>query len=1094
LKAGSGEGLCARCLLAAALRHPAASAPDPVPEPGDQIGPYRIVCPLGEGGMGMVYLAEQEQPIVRQVALKVIKLGMDTRAVLSRFQSEQQALALMDHPNIAQVYEAGSSEQGRPYFAMEYVPGVPITEYCDRQRLDTRRRLELFVQVANAVQHAHQKGVIHRDLKPSNVLVMERDGEAVPKIIDFGLAKATEKHLAEETVFTEAGVLIGTPEYMSPEQAGGARDIDTRTDIYTLGVLLYEMLVGAVPFDSKALRAAGYEEIRRIIREEDPPAPTTRLLGLGAKASEVASRRATDAGSLQKQVHGDLEWITMRALEKECARRYPSASEMAADIERHLRHEPVTAGPTAAAYRLRKFVSRHWSVVGACAAAAVFLLAGAAVSTALYLKSERSRAVAERESYVANLNAAELDLRAPDPDEARWRLALIPERQRGWEWRHLFYRSDASLAVFRPSRHTPPVVHFAFSRDHSRVLWITPSALETADSQSYRHLSSDADFGPNILALNNEGTRIAAMPRGRPFQVHETASRRVLLEVAAGAVPVVSAAFSPDSERIALGFSDGRLCEIDIPSGKRIFEIQGHDTAVAAIQFSPDGHRLMTASGGRPHWSAKVWDASNGKPKVLLGDIDQNFLPAFSSDGKSVAAGVGRTIVRMWDSETGAVLRDVSFPAASGAIQSIAFSPDGRLIAGVSSRGELYVHGEIEGPFGVVPRGGVIDEQGGEVEVRGMGRLRSAVLTASSSDALNSVAFSPDGKRIYTGSNSGVVRVWDAATLGGTLLKVSTLALFGFVPHPDGRRIFAALGGRIEVWDADDGSLLSAWRAKDTLLFEVAISSDGKRIMSVGEDHRLRIWDDHGNPVGTLTPGGEEAVMAFDPRGNRIVTGGADGTVCIWDDVTFRPVLRFHAGNELYAIAFSPDGRRLATLSGDTLPGNHNQTTLRIWNAHNARRDINVVLADRFDTGRPAPVVFSPDGRWLVTGTGAGGALSVWDAHSGKLAARRKEHLNAVNSLAFNPDGTRLISGSEDGTIRVWATDTWEVLVVLRGQGGPIRQAIFTLDGSRILAADDGTVRIWDTRSHYRLKDLMDAAGGVGRGSGSVSLRTPGSQ
>ena len=353
------------------------------------IGSCRVVRLLGEGGMGMVYLAEQEQPIARQVALKIIKLGMDTRAVLARFESEQQALALMDHPNIAHVYEAGSSANGRPYFVMEYVLGIPITEYRDRHRLDTGHRLALFLQVANAVQHAHQKGVIHRDLKPSNILVMQRDGEAVPKIIDFGLAKATEKNFTEGTLFTEAGVLIGTPEYMSPEQASrDERDVDTRTDIYSLGVLLYELLVGAVPFDSKALRSAGYDEIRRIIREEDPPAPTTRLLALGPKAAGIASCRATDAGRLGKEVRGDLEWITMKALEKECARRYPSASEMAADIQRHLRDEPVAAGPAGAAYRLRKFVGKNAPAVGAAVLIAVSLLTALVVSTAYFIRAE----------------------------------------------------------------------------------------------------------------------------------------------------------------------------------------------------------------------------------------------------------------------------------------------------------------------------------------------------------------------------------------------------------------------------------------------------------------------------------------------------------------------------------------------------------------------------------------------------------------------------------------------------------------------------------------------------------------------------------
>src|SRR5580700_953830 len=413
LLAGSHEGMCARCLLAAALRHPAEAAG--LPAPGDWIGSYRIVRLLGEGGMGRVYLAEQEHPIARQVALKIIKLGMDTRAVLARFQSEGQALALMEHPNIAQVYEAGSSGKGRPYFVMESVPGIPITEYCDGHTLGTRQRLELLLQVAHAAQHAHQKGIIHRDLKPANILVMERDGEAVPKIIDFGLAKATEKIFTEETAFTEAGVLIGTPEYMSPEQASpGGWDVDTRTDIYSLGVLLYELLIGTVPFDSKYLRREGYDEIRRIIREDDPPTPATRLISLGTRVVGIAACRATDAGSLRKQVRGDLDWITMTAMAKDRNRRYASASELAADIGRHLRDEPVMASPPSNSYRLGKFIRKNRGPVLALAAVFVSLLLGLGTSTVLYFRAERQRleaqaqrAEAERQREVAEQERAE---------------------------------------------------------------------------------------------------------------------------------------------------------------------------------------------------------------------------------------------------------------------------------------------------------------------------------------------------------------------------------------------------------------------------------------------------------------------------------------------------------------------------------------------------------------------------------------------------------------------------------------------------------------------------------------------------------------
>ena len=325
-----------------------------------RIGPYRVLTVLGQGGMGVVYLAEQEHPIRRKVALKVVKVGMDTREVVSRFDTERQALALMSHPNIARVLDAGASDQGRPYFVMEYVPGIPITDYCDRNRLPNRQRLALFITVCQAVQHAHQKGVIHRDLKPSNVLVAIEDGRPVPKIIDFGIAKATHQRLTEQTVFTRHGVLIGTPEYMSPEQADPGRlDVDTTTDVYSLGVILYELLVGVLPFDGDTLRKAAYAELVRIIQDDEPARPSLRVTSLGADAGNMANRRDTDVPSLRKQLRGDLDWIVLRALEKDRTRRYASASEFAADIERHLADEPVMACPPSAIYRLKKTYRRH---------------------------------------------------------------------------------------------------------------------------------------------------------------------------------------------------------------------------------------------------------------------------------------------------------------------------------------------------------------------------------------------------------------------------------------------------------------------------------------------------------------------------------------------------------------------------------------------------------------------------------------------------------------------------------------------------------------------------------------------------------------
>jgi len=387
------------------------------------IGQYKLLQRLGEGGMGEVWLAEQQAPVRRRVALKLVKHGMDTARFVARFETERQALALMNHPGIAKVFDAGATEQGRPYFVMEYIQGEPITRYCDRHRLTTRERLALFLRTCHAVQHAHQKGIIHRDIKASNVLVSIQDEQPVPKIIDFGLAKATAQRLTERTVYTEYGALIGTPEYMSPEQAEmTGLDVDTRTDVYSLGVLLYQLLTGLLPFDPRELRGSGFDEIRRRIREQEPSRPSTRVTTLaGAAATTVPNTHRADLPTLRKQLAGDLDWITMKALEKDRTRRYQSAGELAADVERHLEHRPVVASPPSALYRARKFARRHKVGVAAGALVASALLLGVAGAAVGLVQARRAEARARQEAETAKQVSDFLAglFRVSDPSEAR---------------------------------------------------------------------------------------------------------------------------------------------------------------------------------------------------------------------------------------------------------------------------------------------------------------------------------------------------------------------------------------------------------------------------------------------------------------------------------------------------------------------------------------------------------------------------------------------------------------------------------------------------------------------------------------------------
>ncbi len=379
---------------------------------GETLGPYHLLQPIGAGGMGEVWLAEQKQPIRRRVAIKLIKAGMDTHEVVARFQSERQALALMEHPNIAKVFDAGATPQGRPYFVMEYVTGIPITEYCDNHHMALRERLELFVHVCEGVQHAHQKAIIHRDLKPTNILVGEVDGRPVPRIIDFGLAKATAQPLTAETMFTQAGAIVGTPAYMSPEQTGSTGvDVDTRTDVYSLGVVLYELLVGAVPLDFHNL---AFDDILRRLREDEAPRPSTKLRTLGGHSDTTAQNRGSDPTTLARQLRGDLDAIALKALEKERSRRYATPSELAADIGRYVRHEPLLARAPRVAYRARKYVRRHW-VAGAVAGGLLVVLLSFGIAQTLQLR--RTRRERDRADRIAAFMTGMF--KVSDPSAAR---------------------------------------------------------------------------------------------------------------------------------------------------------------------------------------------------------------------------------------------------------------------------------------------------------------------------------------------------------------------------------------------------------------------------------------------------------------------------------------------------------------------------------------------------------------------------------------------------------------------------------------------------------------------------------------------------
>ncbi|MCH8344938.1 MAG: serine/threonine protein kinase [Planctomycetes bacterium] len=966
---------------------------------GDRVAHYKILEPLGEGGFAVVYLADQEKPVRRRVALKIIKLGMDTKQVIARFEAERQALAMMDHPNVAKVFDAGVSETGRPYFVMEHVPGEPITNYCDRHRLTTRERLELLMQACEAVQHAHQKGIIHRDLKPANVLVTAKNGQAVLKVIDFGVAKALHQKLTERTLFTEQGQLIGTPEYMSPEQAEmGKLDIDTRSDIYSLGVLLYELLVGALPFDPTTLRKAAFGEIQRIIREVEPPKPSTRLSSLGDESTIYAEKRRADPRSLLRELRGDLDWITMKALEKDRTRRYATASELAADVERYLRLDPVLARPPSAVYRIAKFAKRNRTAFRAIVVVAATLILATVVSVIFAAQANiakrnaiRERDRAEWQTYVSRIAAADAANLAGDTAAAHRHLSAAPVRYRGWEWNHLQSLTDARLMTL----HVPSVTSVVkFNSDGTRIVTASRSGSvikvwDTATGDEILTVYGRSE-GVASVAISSDGSRIAAGANYSTIQVWDGTTGEELLKFLGHKGRVSTVAFSPDGTRLVSASNHDKTIKLwDAANGEELVSLDGYRVA-----FSPDGTRLASPTIDK---TIKVWDAATGQELFTLrGHKGAVRTVAFSPDGTRIVS-VGDDNMRFWDAATGQEL--FTLLGHKGAVRTVAFSPDGTRIVSVGDDNVRFWDAATTDELAALPVPDfsvfgvafaadgtcmLLGARGTDVMIWDVDGGEEPTNLRGHESSVTRVALSPDGRHIASGSWDKTVGVWDVETVHGPLTfggdSSDLLMTIAFAPD-SGRIVSGSLAGKVEVWDAATGERLASLHRDETGVTSVTFSPDGTRIVAWRgyelSRSSIKVWD------GTT---GEEVPVL--PEDERLLTSRSETR----QDALVR-LLHLNIRDEvsLSRATFSPNGRRFASLEGgiprirDAVTGNE----LLTLHGHEARVRL---------------VAFSPDGT-RIAGASYDGTIRVWDSVSPGLRAQQRRE-----ALAAEPVVDRLLA------------------------------------------------------------------------------------
>jgi serine/threonine protein kinase/WD40 repeat protein len=1037
--------------------------------PGATVGPYKLMEQIGEGGMGVVYVAEQQQPVRRRVALKVIKPGMDSKQVVARFEAERQVLALMDHPNIAHVLDGGTTPAGRPYFVMELVRGVPITAFCDDNRLTPCARLPLFVSVCQAVQHAHQKGIIHRDLKPSNVLVTSHDGTPVVKVIDFGIAKAIGQQLTDKTIYTRFMQMVGTPLYMSPEQAGqSGLDIDTRTDVYALGVLLYELLTGTTPFDGERLRQADNEEIRRIIREEEPARPSTRISTLGETLPAVAAQRRTDPKRLRQLFRGELDWIVMKALEKDRNQRYESASAFAADVQRYLNDEPVQACPPSPAYRLRKLVRRHRGSVLAASLIFLALVAGILGTTWGMIRATAAQdgavneakqkkaalATAQDQLFLALLNRAragrysrQMGQRLESLDAVEQAAGIHPDER---------LRDEAIAALALPDVRrvpgwyaaSPGTAAVAYGRQYRLYARNDPpggiSIRSLPDDREIRRVASDAILA-NCLQFSPDDRFLAGLDAKYRLSVWRVADGQPVLRDEL--IGCRSHAFSPDSRRLAVGWQEWVLC-FDLETGQEVKRWRVPARA-HGLAFHPDNNRL--AVGYFDSGVASVFDAATG---ALLVDLPVGMMAeqvvAWHPDGERLAVTGTDPRIQIWN--VAAKRKVATLVGHNQYVESVTFHPDGELMASHGWDGQLLLWHPASG--------------------QQLMRLTST----------RAPQFSADGRLlgvVWEGDRADLLEVTPSReyrTLVNSAGPGGGGYCFGDF-SPDGRLLAVGMDSGARLWDLRDGRELAVLPTKAPFVFFEGSGADGGpasppwRLLTAGPAGLLR-WpvtseDAEGKHLRLGPPQQLSALprawFARSPEGRTLAAVTVEGKVNQILDLETGAVRRELGKHEYGEVrALSGDGRWAAS------SGWHSDR-VQLWNVATGQP------AKEWVVGKRAFVYFTPDSRTLIIA--GGDEFSFWNVEPVELIRRLPRDVALYPSqVAFSPDGRLMALEMAPGVLHLKEVATAHTVAKLEDPHGDWSTWHgFTPDGTRLVVASSYTnaVHVWDLRAiRTRLKDM----------------------